>query len=199
MDRPATTTTLLAPDALQDLQAARRNVSPRRLHAPGPDQAGLHRIVAAAAHAPDHGRLRPWRFVLIGSASLAGLGAAFEAALLEREPDCDAERRARARERAFHAPCLLAAILADEPPLGAASRAEKLVSLGCALQNMLLAAQAMGYAGGLASGGAMDSTPVRALLRLAPHEQAICFLAFGSADAPAPRARPQPGDYFSVL
>ena len=54
---------------LWGLLAARRHVGLRRLVAPGPDDAALARILGAAAQAPDHGLLRPWRFVQIGRAS----------------------------------------------------------------------------------------------------------------------------------
>lgn len=179
--------------------AARRNHPPRRLLAPGPDAAVLARIFEAAAQAPDHGQLRPWRFVLIPAERRADLGAVFERALAERDPAADDEARVRARDKAFHAPCLVVAVL-DDAPKGPITTAEKLVSLGCAIQNMLTAAQALGYASGLASGAAMDSAGMRELLRLAPHEQAICFVAFGTSSAPRPpRERPRPEEFVSVL
>lgn len=179
--------------------AARRNHPPRRLQAPGPDAAALERIFEAAAQAPDHGQLRPWRFVLVPEARRADLGEVFERALAERDPDAGDEARTRARDKAFHAPCLVVAVL-DDAPKGPITTAEKLVSLGCAIQNMLTVGQALGYASGLASGAAMDSAGMRNLLRLAPQEQAICFVAFGTSAAPRPpRERPRPGEFVSVL
>jgi nitroreductase len=191
-----------APDGCDpiSLLAARRNVSPRRLQAPGPDDACLRRIVDAAGHAPDHGRLQPWRFVLIPEHRRPDLAARFVEALVQREPDCDEDARSKAHDRAFHAPCLLAAILVHDSAAASVPRAEKLVSLGCAIQNMLITAQALHFSSGLASGGAMDSPGMRQLLQLAPHEQAVCFLAFGTAaSGKAPRQRPQAAQYFSVL
>jgi nitroreductase len=178
--------------------AARRHVALRRLQAPGPDDAALARIMDAAAQAPDHGCLLPWRFVLIPAARRDDLGAAFEDALVRRDPDADAAARASAREKAFHAPCLLVAILVDVPGT-AIPVEEKLVSLGCALQNALLAAQALGFASGLASGGALDTPAMRALLALAPHERAVCFVGIGTGEAKKPRVRPQPGQFLSSL
>ena len=127
------------------------------------------------------------------------LGEAFVEALVARDAGCDDAARTAAREKAYYGPCLLAAILVDEGgdviPVD-----EKLISLGCALQNMLLAAQALGYGSGLASGGAMDAPGMRRLLGLAPHERAVCFVAFGTptADKP-PRPRPQPGDFVTSI
>jgi nitroreductase len=186
-------------DDVWNLMATRRHVGLRRLLAPGPDEAALARILDAAAQAPDHGQLLPWRFVLVPRHRRADLGAAFEEALVQCDPDADAAARTSAREKAHHAPCLLVAVLVDAPGT-AIPVTEKLVSLGCAIQNMLLGAQALGFASGLASGGALDAPGMRRLLDLAPHERAICFIGFGTAGAhKKPRVRPQPGQFFSSL
>lgn len=185
---------------LWTLLAGRRNFTLRRLHAPGPDQAALERIVEAAAHAPDHGLLRPWRFVLIPEARRADLGEVFAEALRERDPECGPEALATARDKAFRSPCLLVAVLRDDAAPPAIPVTEKLVSLGCAIQGMLLASQALGFSTGLASGAAMDVAGMRRLLRLAPHERAICFVGIGTAstDKP-PRPRPDAAQFLSSL
>jgi len=184
----------------QALVAARRNFTLRRLHAPGPDARALARIVEAAAHAPDHGLLRPWRFVLIPQERRADLGEVFAEALAERDPGCGEDALATARDKAQRAPCLLVAVLRDDPAAKAIPVAEKLVSLGCALQNLLLAAGVAGFATGLASGAAMDVPGMRRLLRLAPHERAICFIGLGTAALEKPpRPRPDAADYLSSI
>ncbi|TXG00869.1 nitroreductase family protein [Massilia arenae] len=184
----------------QALVAARRNFTLRRLHAPGPDAQALERMVEAAAHAPDHGLLRPWRFVLIPQERRADLGEVFAEALAERDPGCGEEALATARDKAQRAPCLLVAVLRDDTAAKAIPVAEKLVSLGCALQNLLLAAGAAGFATGLASGAAMDAPGMRRLLRLEAHERAICFIGLGTAGIEKPpRPRPDAADYLSSI
>ena len=196
---PTSPNSAMDPDLLHHM-SARRHVSLRRLAAPGPDSAELQAIVSAAAHAPDHGRLRPWRFILVPGHRRADLGAAFTEALAAREPDCSEEARAAACAKAFHAPCLVVAVIGDDPAAPAIPMNERLVSLGCAIQNMLVAAQARCFASGLASGAGMQAPALRELLALAPHEQAVCFIGFGSAEAAAPcRQRPDPASYFSSL
>lgn len=187
-------------DELWELMSARRQVGLRRLQAPGPDDAALRRIMEAAAQAPDHGQLRPWRFILVPPDRRPDLGDAFAESLAQREPGSDEAARNAAYDKAFHAPCLLVAVGVDDPGAAGATPEEKLVSLGCAIQNMLLAAQAQGFASGLASGGALDTPPMRRLLRLAAHERAVCFIGFGSAaSGKPPRQRPRPEDFFSAL
>ena len=179
--------------------AARRHVALRRLEAPGPDAAALARMMDAAAQAPDHGCLLPWRFVLIPPERRDDLGAVFEDTLAQRDPTADDDARAAAREKAFHAPCLLVAVLVDVPGT-AIPVEEKLISLGCALQNVLLAAQALGFASGLASGGALESPAMRRLLALDAHERAVCFIGIGTGESKkTPRVRPQPGQFLSSL
>jgi len=104
----------MSTDLLTQL-AARRHVALRRLVAPGPDAAQLRRIAEAAAQAPDHGLLRPWRLILVPPAQRAALGAAFVEALLERDPAAAEDARRTAGAKATHAPCLLVAVLADAP------------------------------------------------------------------------------------
>jgi nitroreductase len=186
-------------DDLWTTLAARRHVALRRLQAPGPDDAALARMMKAAAQAPDHGCVLPWRFVLIPSKRRDDLGAVFEEALVRRDPDADDEARASARQKAFHAPCLLVAILVDAPDT-AIPVAEKLISLGCALQNVLLAAQALGFASGLASGGALDTPAMRDLLAVEPYERAVCFIGIGTGEPKkTSRVRPRSGQFFSSL
>lgn len=187
-------------DALLSLQQSRSHVAPPRLVEPGPNAVQLQQLVLAAAQAPDHERLRPWRLVLVPAPRRDALGQAFEAALLQRDPQADADARVAARDKALRAPCLLLAVVKhpqhpDDVPL-----IERLVSLGCALQNLLLAAQAMGLGSGLTSGQAMASQPLRSLFGLAEQEQAVCFVNVGTVSAhKAPRERPAVQDVLSSL
>lgn len=196
-----------------ELIHSRTNVSPKRLVAPGPDAAQLQAILEAACAAPDHGQLRPWRLVLVPTDKRPLLAQAFEEALLERDAHSTAEQREMAREKAFRAPVLVLAVVrlgteadaAADP--GDASVAgtpvhdnERLVALGCALQNVLLAAHAHGFGSGLTSGQAMHSQALRTLFALAPHEQAVCCINVGTVSKHKPRAgRPGLGSALSVL
>jgi nitroreductase len=87
-----------------------------------------------------------------------------------------------------------------DPALGATHPQERLISAGCAVQNMLLAAHAMGLGAGLSSGRALYSGPMRRLFGLAANEQPLCFMTVGTVLKRKPaRARPTMGDYCSTL
>lgn len=201
-------------DAVQALIATRQTVLPKRLAAPGPDAAQTARILAAAAHAPDHGALRPWRLVIVPQAMRPALGQAFADALRARQPCATAEQLAQASEKAARAPLLLLAVVRLYEPGPAASPApgpggadaaavpaqERIASAGCALQNMLLMAHALGFGAALTSGQSLASAPLRALFGLPPHEQALCFLSIGSVASAKPlRQRPAVHEYVSTL
>ena len=183
------------------LITTRWHVSPRRLVEPGPTCAQLEALLTLAAAAPDHGLLTPWRFVVVPPAQRARLGDAFARALVERDPGATLEQIEAAREKAQRAPLLLVAVAClgprepDIPPL------ERMVSMGAAIQNLLLGAHAMGYGAGLTSGRAMDSAAMREALELADGEHAVCCISVGSVERakPARRQRPQPADFVREL
>jgi nitroreductase len=173
---------------------ARCTVLPKRLIAPGPDRRQLEAILGAAAAAPDHGELLPWRFVLIPQRARAALAAVFEQSLLERDPAATPQQCEQAREKAFRAPLLLLAIARLDAGGAEVPASERLLSAGCALQNMLLMATALGF------GKALQSAGLRQLFSLQPQEQALCFLNVGTAVSRRPRrARPALEHYVSEL
>lgn len=189
----------------QALIHSRQTVLPKRLFAPGPSDEQLRQLLLAAAAAPDHGQIRPWRFVIVPQGRRALLAEAFEQSLLQRDAAASPAEREAAREKAFRAPLVMLAVVrlgvqrADggELPVPAA---ERYVSLGCALQNMLLMAHAMGFAASLTSGQSMGSAALRALFGLAADEEALCFVNVGTADRrKAGRQRPDPAEFTSSL
>lgn len=189
-----------ATDLLSTLMQARQTILPKRLTAPGPDAAQLQHILAAAAHAPDHGQLLPWRFVLIPEAARAALGEAFAQALLERDATALPEQVAQAREKAQRAPQLMLVVVQDTLGDADVGLSERVISAGCAVQNMLLMATAMGFGSALTSGKALQSRSLRALFALGPHDHALCFVSIGTAvRGKAARNRPSPAQYVSTL
>ena len=191
-------------DAALALRQARQTTLPKRLGAPGPSPEQLARICASAAHAPDHGELLPWRFVQVPEPARAALGEAFAQALQQRDARATPEQLAQARSKAHRSPALLLVVVnlansdaKTEPDIPAQ---ERILSAGCAVQNMLLMATALGFGSALTSGKALASAPLRALFGLREHQQALCFLSIGTVVAPkSARTRPHPSRYCEVL
>ena len=187
-------------DWAQALIHTRQNVAPRRLVAPAPSDDELTRLFEAAAAAPDHGQILPWRFVIVPAARRSDLGEAFAAALLERDPDATLEQVADARDKAGRAPLLMLVVARlglAEPDI---PMLERMVAIGAAIQNLQLQAHAMGYGCGLTSGRALTATPLRRLFGLLDSEQAVCFINVGTVSRRKPlRPRPSPRDFVTEL
>ena len=191
---------------------SRQHVAPRRLVDPGPSESQLLEILGTAAAAPDHGQLLPWRFVLVPLDKRELLAEVFGQALQDRDAGATPEQIDNARDKAHRAPFLMLAIarLVGSTPERDAQRqesgelaisdAERLVSLGCAIQNVLLAAHAMGFGSGLTSGQALASPRLRALFGMHEHEQAVCCINIGTVAKGKPaRLRPDLAAFVSSL
>ena len=182
------------------LLQVRQTILPKRLGAPGPDAAELAQIVGAAAHAPDHGQLLPWRLVQVPLAARAQLADVFAAALLSRDNTATPAQVAQAREKAHRSPVLLLLVvhaLCGDPEV---DLNERMVSAGCAVQNMLLVATALGFGSSLTSGKALRDAGLRTLFGLGEGEHAVCFVNLGTVlSRKAARLRPASSAYFSVL
>ena len=183
------------------LISSRQNVSPKRLVEPGPSAEQLDALLSLAAAAPDHGLLMPWRFILVPAGQRQHLAEVFALALIDRDPGATLEQIESAREKAHRAPLLLVAIAClglrepNTPPL------ERMVSMGAAIQNLLLGAHAMGFGAGLTSGQAMASKRLLDLCGLAEGEAAVCCVNIGTVSKrkSATRARPLPAAFLSEL
>ena len=178
---------------------SRHSTSPKRLRDPGPDREQILQLMAAAAAAPDHGKLQPWRFIEFPVESRAALADVFEAALRERLPKADSEALERAREKAGRAPLLLGLVLRLNPHTDIPHLDDQIASGGAALQNVLLTVHAMGFGARALSGQAVRTHSFRAALGLQDRETFLCFIAIGTVEAaPKRRERPAPSDLLST-
>ena len=187
-------------DTALTLIHTRQHVSPKRLGDPGPDRGQVETILGAAGAAPDHGRLTPWRLIIIPPERRHLLGVAFAEALVARDAEATEVQKEEARSKAFRGPFLALMVVRLDPELGATHPQERIVSAGCAIQNMLLTAHAMGFGAGLSSGRALYSRQMRSLFALSAHEQPLCFLSVGTVTkGKSPRPRPAAASYTSTL
>lgn len=194
---PDTTTTALW---VRTLIHTRQTVLPKRLLAPGPDAAQLQQLFEAAAAAPDHEQRLPWRFVAVSTDRRERLADVFEAALLDRDPAALAHQREAAREKAHRAPLVMLALARLDESDKEVPAAERFISLGCAIQNVLLTAHAMGFGSALTSGQALRSPRLHQLFGLAPGEVPVCFVNVGTVTARKPmRQRPEVARFVSWL
>lgn len=155
-----------------------RNSEPK-LTMPGPDRDALHKMFAAALRAPDHGRLRPWRFLTIDGKARHRLGELFVEALKRRNPDAAPEDFKKQAEAPLRAP-LVIAVIARESDHPKVPRVEQLLSAGCAAHTLLLAAQAQGFGAIWRTGDNSYDEHVRTGLGLADDEVLVGYVYVGS-------------------
>ncbi|RQU99203.1 nitroreductase [Burkholderia cenocepacia] len=160
------------------------------LVAPGPDDKELDLIFDAALRAPDHGGLRPWRFVVVRNEARAELAQVLFDIAVAREPDTPRAVHEQRSQAAYAAPVIVA--------LGAAvvsgahvPEIEQLLSLGAAAMNLLNAIHALGYGGVWVTGSHAYNSDLRNALDFEPSVHLLGFLLAGTrGDANATRARP---------
>lgn len=143
------------------LLETRRSAKPRDMVGPGPTEAELQRMLAIAARTPDHGKLAPWRFVVVGPNQREELATLLRQALAEQDPRTTAAHFEKEEEFARQAPALV--VLVSAPVEGHKIPVwEQQLSCGAAGMNLLLAAHALGYVGGWVTGWRAYDERVRA-------------------------------------
>jgi nitroreductase len=170
-----------------DLLLGRRSTG--LLEEPAPDGEDLDRILDAGLRAPDHGRLRPWRFVVIRGDARTALGECLAEAVKIRDPAAPSSLAERYRAWANRAPLLIAVgarINSDRP----IPEIEQLLSAGAAAMNMLNAIHLLGYAGIWVTGPNSYDPRVNAALGFHPPDKLVGFLCVGTSKAGASAERP---------
>ena len=118
----------------------RSTVPPVKMAEPGPDRAARRRILEAAAAAPDHGRLRPWRFLMVEGEGRVRLGELFAAAIrASGEPVSDMEME-KQRTSPLRAPLIIVVVTRLHRQQTKIPDVEQVASAAAAAQNMLIAA-----------------------------------------------------------
>lgn len=166
------------------LEAIQTRVSATKLTAPGPTREHIEQIIAAGVRAPDHGRLRPWRFVVMEGAARAKLGDAMAQLLRSRLPDASPEQLESERNKPMRAPTII--VVAATITKGKIPEIEQVLAAGAAAQNMFLAANALGYGVMWKTGGAVYTASVKALFGLAPEDHIVALLYLGTAATNGP-------------
>lgn len=153
-----------------------------KLQLPAPSAAELEQIFQAAMRAPDHGKLQPWRFLVIETEGRTALGRLFAEAIQQKQPTLSAEKREDISQKPLRAP-LIITVIAVTQAHPKVPETEQLLAAGCAAYNVLLAADALGYGGIWRTGPMAEDSHVRQGLGLKANESIVGFLYLGSRQA----------------
>ncbi|HEY6823697.1 MAG TPA: nitroreductase family protein [Steroidobacteraceae bacterium] len=174
---------------MQAIDALLTRRSARALIEPAPDNGALELIFSAAARAPDHGRLRPWRFVVVRGAARERFGELLAEQLRRTRPQSAQEALQRERLKAFRAPLIIVVAAHCEPAVKIPV-IEQTLSAGAAAHAMMLAAFALGFNAMWKTGAAAYDAAVKQALGLEAADAIVGFLYFGTESGErAPAAR----------
>ena len=158
---------------------------------PAPPHAVVQRAIEAAIAAPDHGRLRPWEFILIEGAARAKLGDIVADSMRSRDPQVPDAVLAKARSNPLRAPLLIvvaAKIHVSHPKI---PEIEQVLAAGAAAENLVLALHAEGYGCMWRTGAPSYDPAVKTALGLKPSDQIVGFVYVGTPVGEPP-AVPRP-------
>jgi len=161
-----------------------KRVSFPRLGLPAPESKILERIYRSALRAPDHMRLRPWRYLLVEGDARLALGDLFCDAAERDDPNLTDSQREKFRAMPMRAPVIVIAVSANiEHPKVPVE--EQVISCGVGVGYMLLALQAEGFGGVWRTGSLAENSWVKAGLGIAGHETLVGFLYLGTPEGVA--------------
>jgi nitroreductase len=172
------------------LMARRRSIKVAHLAEPAPSDDEFDAIVRLAARVPDHGKLGPWRFVIIAGEARIRAGEAIAAAIAE---DADAVRLDSARALFLRSPaCVM--VVSTAAPHPKIPEWEQQLSSGAVCFALLMAAHALGYAGCWITEWPAYDARARAALGLAENERVAGFVHLGTnREQPTERVRADVG------
>jgi nitroreductase len=169
-----------------------------KLVSPGPSAEELDQIFASAVRAPDHGRLRPWHFVVINEEQRAAFGELMAESMRRRNPAVSDGELQRERDKAFRSPVIVA-VAAKVQRGHKIPEIEQIASASAAAQTIMLAAPALGYGAVWKTGAPAYDPTVKTALGLAADDDIIGFLYIGTrAGGSSPIPRPEARDFVSV-
>ncbi len=172
------------PEAVRFL-ALRRSTSAVTLAAPGPREDQLAALLRLAARAPDHGKLAPWRFIILEGADKTAFARRLEAVALGR-----ADAVAAAKLAKLKLPPLVVAVV-SAPREAAIPEWEQVLSAGAVCTNLLYGALAMGFGANWITDWYSYDPEATAILGLTGRERVAGFVMIGTpGEAPLERERP---------
>jgi nitroreductase len=177
----------------------RRSVAAHLLGDPGPDAAQIDALLTIASRVPDHGRLAPWRFIVMEGEARNRIGETIAAAFRADQPEADEQKLALERNRLARAPVVIAVVSRAQPHVKIPEW-EQVLSAGAVCMNLLTAAAAMGFGATWITEWYAFDRRVLDVLGLAPDERIAGFVHVGTPrEKPADRARPALADLVTRL
>jgi nitroreductase len=160
--------------------AVQTRSSAARLAEPGPNPQDLDRLLQAAERAPDHGRLKPWRFIVLRGVMREAFTAAAAEAKRARIPGMTADQLMAERDKLNRSPTIVVVGCAVNRQQTKIPEIEQVVAVGAAAQNLFLAAHDLGYGVMWKTGAAAYDATVKAAVGLKPDDHIVAIMHLGA-------------------
>jgi nitroreductase len=141
----------------------------------------IEKLLHAAVQAPNHYRVRPWRFVVLTGKSRQALGEILAQAMKKQNPELPETGMEMERAKPLRAPVLIA-VGVDKPADPRVLEIENICAVAAAVENLLLAAHAEGLGAMWRTGSAARDLEVKKFLGFAPEQELIGFIYIGWPD-----------------
>jgi nitroreductase len=177
-------------DVLHRLQT-RRSANIPDLSGPGPTEAEIETLLTVAARVPDHGKLVPWRFLVLRKDTRARLAESLVACFRRDHPDATPDQIEKERARFANSP-LIVAVISRAAPHAKIPEWEQILSAGAVCMNLLHAANALGYGANWVTGWPAYDRSCLDLLGVGENERVAGIIHIGTPPGPREdRARPK--------
>jgi nitroreductase len=177
-----------------ELLRTRRSVAPHLLGPPGPTAEELDLLLTIAARVPDHGRLTPWRFIVLEGEARHRIGEAIAVAYRADDPAADPAKLDFEKGRLARAP-LVVAVVSRARPHVKIPEWEQTMSAAAVCMTLVIAANAMGFATSWLTEWYAFDRRILDPLGLDPDENIAGFIHIGRpTNPPVERPRPALGD-----
>lgn len=177
----------------------RRSMPAFQMREPGPSKAEIEEILTLASRVPDHGKLAPWRFIVMTGDARKRVTMELAAIAKADKPDLSDEMIAVEESRFTRAPVVVA-VVSKAGPHVKIPEWEQVMSAGAVCLNMVIAANALGYVSNWLTEWMAFDERAHKVLGVEPGEKVAGFIHIGSTDFPVvERPRPQLSDIVTWL
>ncbi|MEH6346462.1 MAG: nitroreductase [Bermanella sp.] len=158
----------------------KNRVSCPKLTLPGPSESEIEQIFACALRAPDHGRIRPWRFHVVAGDARESLGQVF-ANVAQESGDCIDAKVEKCRNMPLRSPLMVVAVCEPQQN-NKVPEIEQILAVGAAVQNMQIAISSLGYASVWRTGEMAAAKLVKTAFDVSEQGSIVAFLYIGTAE-----------------
>ena len=190
-ESPIVTNAQVTDEQLINWIKSRRSIG--NLSIPAPTESQIRAAIDCAVTAPDHKKLRPWRFIVTQGNARHDLGRAFLAAAEAQAVQEGEALSEKSRQKTYNMPLRAPVIITVVTQMQVHKKVppfEQMLSAGAAVQNLILALKAQGFSTVWRTGLLCNEPAVKAYFGVGPDDYVTAFVYTGSSPCDMPTRKP---------